>query len=128
MPRATSTQPRNIDEYIAASPAAARPGLEQLRTTIRAAAPDAIEKISYGMPTFYLNGNLVHFAAFKAHLGFYPGAAAIAAFAAELAPYGPSKGTVRFPLDAAVPLDLVDRITRYRVAAASAGGPRRRRR
>jgi len=128
MHRETSTGPRNIDEYIAASPAAARPGLEQLRATIRAVAPDATEKISYGMPTFYLNGNLVHFAAFKAHLGFYPGAAAIAAFATELAPYAPSKGTVRFPLRSDVPLDLVGQITRYCVAAASASGPRRRRR
>lgn len=104
-----------VDAYIASFSADIQAKLQAMRETIRLAAPDAIEKISYGMPTFYLRGNLVHFAAFKQHIGFYPAPSGIEAFATDLARYGHSKGAVRFPLDQPLPLDLIRRITLYRV-------------
>jgi uncharacterized protein YdhG (YjbR/CyaY superfamily) len=105
-----------IDEYIAICAEAVQPMLRELRATIKAAAPDAQEKISYQMPTFALRGNLVHFAAFPHHIGFYPGSSGIAAFAAELAVYKGGKGSVQFPLDQPLPLELISRIVEYRVA------------
>lgn len=111
---------RTIDEYIAVAPSEAKPALAELRALIRSAAPEATEKISYGIPTFWLNGNLVHFAGYKKHIGFYPGAAGIEAFAAELSAYKLSKGTVQFPIGEPIPLDLVRRIVEYRVAQAVA--------
>ena len=87
-----------------------------MRTTILNLAPGATEAMSYQIPTFKLNGNLVHFAAFKKHIGFYPGAAGIAAFQDELAGYKSAKGSVQFPLDQALPLDLVKKIVKFRVA------------
>jgi uncharacterized protein YdhG (YjbR/CyaY superfamily) len=107
---------RSIDEYIATFPAHIQALLEAMRATIRAAAPEAEEKISYQMPTFFLKGNLVHFAAFKNHIGFYPASSGIEAFKAELAVYEGSKGAVRFPLDRPLPLDLIGRIVKVRVA------------
>jgi len=80
----------------------------------REAAPDATEKISYRMPTFFLNGNLVHFAAYKQHIGFYPAPSGTERFADELKEYATSKGAIRFPLDGPLPLDLVSRIVRFR--------------
>jgi uncharacterized protein YdhG (YjbR/CyaY superfamily) len=106
---------KTIDEYIAAFPEADRMLLEQLRQTIHAAAPDAQEAISYQMPTFKLNGNLVHFAAFKQHIGFYPAPSGIEAFTQDLKPYVQSKGAVRFPKNQPLPLDLVTRIVAFRV-------------
>ena len=106
----------SIDAYIASFPEAIQAKLEAMRATIRAAAPDAVEKISYQMPTFAQHGNLVHFAAFKQHIGFYPAPRGIEAFAAELSVYKGAKGSVQFPLDQPLPLDLVARIVRYRVA------------
>jgi uncharacterized protein YdhG (YjbR/CyaY superfamily) len=105
----------NIDEYIAKFPADIQILLEQMRTTIRKAAPDASEKISYQMPTFFLKGNLVHFAALKNHIGFYPTPSAIIAFEKELAKYISSKGAVQFPLDEPLPLDLVTKMVTFRV-------------
>lgn len=105
-----------IDEYIAQFPAAVRKSLRQMRKTIREAAPQATEKISYRMPTFYLDGNLVHFAAFQRHLGFFPTASGVAAFEKELGPYVHAKGSIQFPLDQPIPHDLVRRITEFRVA------------
>ena len=105
----------SIDEYIAAFPEEVQARLQALRATIKAAAPDAQEKISYQMPTFALQGNLVHFAAFKNHIGFYPAPSGIQAFEDDLAIYGNAKGSVRFPLDQPLPLDLVSRIVKYRV-------------
>ncbi len=90
--------------------------LQGMRKTIHAAAPEAEEKISYQMPTFYLKGNLVHFAAFKNHIGFYPVPSGILAFKKELSAYATSKGGVRFPLDRPLPLALIARIVKYRVA------------
>ena len=106
----------SIDEYIAAFPAEIQQILSQIRATIHSAVPDATEKISYGMPTFYLQGNLVHFAAFKNHIGFYPTPGGIEEFQSELAQYEGSKGTVRFPLNQPIPLDLFARIARYRAS------------
>ena len=105
-----------IDEYIALFPEEIQKKLEEIRTTIRAAAPEAIEKISYQMPAFYLKGNLVYFAAFKNHISFFPTSSGIQAFKQELAVYSGAKGTVRFPLDQPLPLELISRIVKYRVA------------
>jgi uncharacterized protein YdhG (YjbR/CyaY superfamily) len=90
--------------------------LRRLRQTIRKAAPEATERISYQIPTFTLHGNLVHFAAFKNHIGFYPTPGAIRAFKKELSPYAQTKGAVRFPIDAPLPLSLIKKIVQYRVA------------
>lgn len=106
----------SIDEYIALFPVDIQKKLQEMRRTIRAAAPDAVEKISYRMPTFYLQGNLVHFAAFKNHIGFFPTSSGVQAFAEEISAYASSKGTLQFPLDQPLPLELVSRITKYRVA------------
>jgi len=110
-------QPSNvtIDTYIAQFPGEVQALLQQLRKAIRAAAPGAEEAIRYGMPTFRLNGNLVHFAAYAKHIGFYPTPSAISAFQNELAPYASSKGAVQFPLDRPLPLALVRRMVRFRV-------------
>jgi uncharacterized protein YdhG (YjbR/CyaY superfamily) len=106
----------SIDEYIETFPEDIQKKLRQVRTTVRAAAPDAEEKISYQMPTFTLNGNLVYFAAFKNHIGLYPTASGTAAFKRELAPYEGAKGSIRFPLDEPLPLKLITRIVKFRVA------------
>jgi uncharacterized protein YdhG (YjbR/CyaY superfamily) len=106
---------RSVDEYIAAFPADIQALLQSVRATIRAAAPDAEERIAYLMPTFTLHGNLVHYAALKNHIGFYPTSSGIAAFEQELAPYEGTKGAVRFPIDQPLPLDLISRIVRFRV-------------
>ncbi len=105
----------SIDEYIAAFPEEVQKILKQMRAVIRAAAPDAKEKISYGIPTFYSTENLVHFAGYKHHVGFYPTSSGIEHFGKDLAGYELSRGTVRFPLDKPIPYDLVTRITEFRV-------------
>jgi uncharacterized protein YdhG (YjbR/CyaY superfamily) len=106
---------KDIDEYIRSFPPAIQKILEQLRTIIHKNAPDAEEAISYGMPTFKFNGNLVHFAAFEHHIGFYPTPSGLEAFEKELAPYKHAKGSVQFPLDEPIPYDLVKRIVQFRV-------------
>ena len=106
----------SIDEYIASFPPDIQARLGAMRATIRAAAPEAEEKISYQMPTFFLKGNLVHFAAFNQHIGFYPAPRGIEEFKEELSIYKGAKGSVQFPLDQPLPLDLVARIVRFRVA------------
>ncbi|MEO6445162.1 MAG: DUF1801 domain-containing protein [Gemmatimonadaceae bacterium] len=106
--------PATIDEYIAAVPPDVKARLQKLRATIRRAAPQATERISYRIPTFHLNGNLVHFAAFAHHIGFYPGAAGIAAFAEQLAAYKHAKGSVQFPHGQALPLKLIAEIVCFR--------------
>lgn len=110
-----SIVPKTIDEYIAGLSADIGEKLEALRATIRKAAPRAEEKISYAIPTFYMKGNLVHFAAFKNHIGFYPGASGVEVFREELSHYKTSKGTVQFPADRPLPLSLVSKIVKYRV-------------
>jgi len=108
--------PTTIDAYIADFPPPIRKLLEEVRAVVRKAAPQATERISYQMPTFFLEGNLVHFAAFKNHIGFYPTPTGIEEFAKDLAPYKGAKGSVQFPIDNPLPLDLIRRITEYRVA------------
>lgn len=117
-----------IDAYVAAQPEAVRDKLKALRETIRAEAPDAEEKISYGIPTFVLGENLVHFAAFKRHIGFYPGPSGIETFKEELAGYKGARGSVQFPLEQKLPLDLIARIVRFRVQEAAARVKTKRRR
>jgi len=106
---------KKIDDYIAEFPDDIQVRLSKLRQAINEAAPNATETISYRMPTFKLNGNLVHFAAFKKHIGFYPTPSAISAFEKELLPYNTSKGAVQFPYDKPIPYKLVEKIVRYRV-------------
>lgn len=107
--------PKTIDEYIAGFPPDVQAILQKMRETIRKAAPKAVEKISYQIPTFELHGNLVHFAAFKTHVGFYPTSSGIEKFKAEIAQYSWAKGSVQFPLDKPMPYALVAKITKFRV-------------
>jgi uncharacterized protein YdhG (YjbR/CyaY superfamily) len=104
----------SIDEYINAFPQDIQSVLRDLRAAIREAAPDAEEAISYQMPAFKLNGNLVYFAAFKEHISLYPAGAELAPLKKQLAPYSSGKGTLRFPLDRPIPLDLVKRVIALR--------------
>jgi uncharacterized protein YdhG (YjbR/CyaY superfamily) len=106
---------KTIDEYIKTFPEDVQNILKKMRATIREAAPDAEEAISYQIPTFRLNGNLVHFAAYKNHIGFYPAPSGIEAFKKELSPYKGAKGSVQFPIDKPVPYDLVKKIVLFRV-------------
>ena len=107
----------SIDEYIAAFSSEIQAILQALRQVIHEAAPEAKEKISYQMPTFELHGNLVHFAAYKHHIGFYPAPSGIEAFQEEVKPYHKSKGTLQFPINKPLPYDLISRIVKYRAAA-----------
>lgn len=108
-------KPENIDDYIKQFAKDVQIKLQSLRQTIHNAAPDSEETISYQMPTFKLYGNLVHFAAFKKHIGFYPTSSGIKQFRNELAGYEVSRGTVRFPINNPLPLDLISKIVRFRV-------------
>ena len=113
--KTSQSAPKDIDEYIAAFPKDVQVRLRRIRRTIEQAAPGAEEAIKYRMPTFTLNGNLVHFAAFKSHIGFYPAPRGIEKFKKELSAYEGAKGSVRFPLDEPVPLALIGRIVKFRV-------------
>lgn len=115
--------PVDIDDYIARHPPEVRERLAELRATIRRHAPAAEERVSYGMPAFYLGGNLVYFAAFQRHVGFYPGASGIAAFQREIARYKSGKGSVQFPHDEPLPLELVAAIVQFRVKEQEARHP-----
>jgi uncharacterized protein YdhG (YjbR/CyaY superfamily) len=109
-----------IDEYIAQQPEDVRGILEKVRAVIKQTAPGAAETISYGMPTFKLKGkNLVHFAAFPHHIGFYPDPSGITAFQAELSSFQTSKGAVQFPLDKPIPYELIEKITQFRIDEVS---------
>lgn len=123
-------QEATIDSYIAGFPQAIAERLVKIREVIAEAAPDATERISYQMPTFYFEGNLVHFASFKDHIGFFPAPSGIERFRDELVAYSVSKGTIRFPHDQPIPYDLIARITRYRLeenaARAAAKGKKSR--
>lgn len=107
--------PENIPEYIAGFPEDVQHLLEEVRNTIKKAAPEATEKISYAMPTYFLEGNLVHFAAYKNHIGFYPAPSGLEAFEKDIAKYKHSKGAVQFPINKPIPLALISRIVKYRV-------------
>ncbi len=121
--------PQTIDAYIAGFPEDVQVVLQLIRQTIHETAPEATEAISYQMPTFKLHGNLVHFGAFKNHIGFYPVPSGMEAFKDELAGYKQGKGSVQFPLDKPMPLDLIRRMVRFRVeesrAAAAAKDKKR---
>lgn len=105
----------SIDEYLKAFPASTQKLLHTMRKTIQAAAPEATERISYGMPCFYAKGNLVYFAGYKGHIGFYPSSSGISAFTSELRTYEYSKGAIRLPLDKPLPLTLIKKIVKYRL-------------
>lgn len=107
----------SVDEYIADFPAETQRALEELRALIKASAPDATETIGYAIPTFDLNGHLVHFAGFARHIGFYPTGSGVEAFKEELKPYKTGKGSVQFPLGQPMPTDLIRRIVEFRVEA-----------
>lgn len=106
---------KTIDEYIADHPKDVQKLLAQVRNTVKASAPGAVEKISYGIPTFTLNGNLVHFGAYKNHIGFYATPTGHEAFKKELSAYKQGKGSVQFPIDQPLPLDLISKIVQFRV-------------
>ena len=115
-----STTFKSIADYIASFPSETQEKLEKIRAVIHSAAPDATEAISYGMPTFKLNGNLIHFAAFKEHLGIYPGPEAIEVFKQALAKFETSKGAIRIPHTMPLPVQLIQKITEYRVKVSLA--------
>ena len=106
-------RPQTIEEYIAAQPEAVQPRLREIRAVIREAIPEAEERISWSMPTYWKGRNLIHFAAGKKHIGLYPGDEATAAFAQELAAFEVSKGTIRLPYDRPLPTELIGRIARW---------------
>jgi uncharacterized protein YdhG (YjbR/CyaY superfamily) len=113
--RAKQSVPETIDDYIASFPTEVQSLMRKLRATIRKAAPSAEEKISYRIPTFYLQGQLVYFGGFKKHIGFYPGAAAVVKFKKQLSAYRGAKGSVQFPYDEPMPLSLIGKIVQFRV-------------
>ena len=113
-----------VDKYIAGFPPEARGALEEVRALVRASAPEATEKISYGVPTFVLNGYLVHFGGYKKHIGFYPTSSGIEAFKEELKSYKSSRGAVQFPLDRAMPRDLIRRMVEFRVRENAEKAPK----
>lgn len=102
-----------IDEFIAAYPPEVQAIMQKIRAVIRQAAPDAQEKISYGIPTFAFHGNLIHFSVYEHHIGLYPGAGAVAHFLPQIKAYKTAKGTIQFPLDQPIPYDLIGEITRW---------------
>lgn len=106
-----------IDNYISAFPKETQIVLQQVRESIKKIVPEAEEALKYGIPTFVLNGNLVHFGGFKNHIGFYPVPSGIKAFKKELAIYKQGKGSIQFPLDKPMPLQLISRIVKFRVTA-----------
>jgi uncharacterized protein YdhG (YjbR/CyaY superfamily) len=119
---------QTIDEYIGTFPEDVQRILNELRQTIKEAAPEAQETINYQIPTFTLNGNLVHFAAFEKHIGFYPTPSGMEAFKQELSRYKGAKGSVQFPIDEPLPLPLIRRIVEYRVKENLARKPKKKKR
>lgn len=114
------TKAENIDDYMLQFPKDIQKLLKQMRSTIKKAAPKAEEAMKYGIPTFVLNGNLVHFAAYKNHIGFYPAPSGLLAFKKKIARYKSSKGAVQFPIEEPLPLDLISKIVKFRVVENSA--------
>ncbi|MBR2539657.1 MAG: DUF1801 domain-containing protein [Mogibacterium sp.] len=106
-------KPQSIDEYIAAQDEGIQPMLMEIRTILKSVLPEAEERISWSMPTYWKGGNIIHFAASKSHLGIYPGEEAIVAFAEELSEYSVSKGTIRVPYDKPLPTELIEKIARW---------------
>ncbi len=110
------TKMTTVDEYILQFPVEVQAILQTLRKSVKDISPEAEEKMSYQMPTYYLKGNLVHFAAYKNHIGFYPTPAGIDAFKDELSDYKSAKGSVQFPIDKPIPFELIKRIVEFRVS------------
>src|SRR5688500_11345207 len=123
--KSSASSPAAIDDYIASFPPEVRARLAKVRATIRRHAPGAEERMSYGIPTYFLDGNLVHFAAFARHIGLYPGPSGIAAFKDALARYKSAKGSVQFPHDEPLPLALIADIVKFRGAEST--GPKAKR-
>jgi len=121
-----SGAPINVDEYIAAFPPDVQKILERIRLTVHNAAPDAQETISYRIPTFTQQGVLVHFAAFRNHIGLYPPVSGDARIEKAMAPYAGEKGNLRFPLNQPIPYDLIERIVKLRVKQDAAKAKSRR--
>lgn len=115
----------DIDRYIAEFPKDVQGILQTVRKTIQKAAPDAVEGMKYGIPTFMQNGNLVHFGGFKSHIGFYPAPSGIERFKKELSRYKGAKGSVQFPLDKAMPLALITKIVKFRVKEEALKGKKK---
>ena len=115
MEATSNTKFKTVDEYLSVQPENIRAILQKLRDTIKKSAPQAEELISYNLPAFKLQGMLVYYAAFKEHIGFYPTPSAIEAFKKELSSYKGAKGSVQFPIDKPLPLNLVTKIVKYRV-------------
>lgn len=105
-----------VDDYLAGKPQEVRPALQAIRCTIRDAAPDSVERIAWGMPTYWQGKNIIHFAAFKHHIGIYPGPEAIAAFADRLADYRTSKGAIQLPLDGEVDQELIADLVKWNMS------------
>ncbi|MFN8638306.1 MAG: DUF1801 domain-containing protein [Dehalococcoidia bacterium] len=124
----TSPDPAAVDAYITGLPPAVRARLETIRATIRRAVPDATEVISYQMPAFRLRTTFIFYAGYEHHTSLYPAPFGVEEFAADLARYGSGKGTLRFPHDEPLPLDLIERVTKYRAQEQEAPRPRPRRR
>lgn len=118
--KAEQIEPQTIDEYIADYPADVQQILQKIRSIVRAAAPGATEAMKYRLPTFVLNGNLVHFGAFKSHIGFYPTPSGTEKFQKQLSAYKGAKGSVQFPLDKPIPYDLIREIVEFRIAESRA--------
>lgn len=118
MKKKTTAPTNGIDEYIAGFPPDVQGLLQQIRGIVHQVAPDAEEALKYHIPTFVLHGNLVHFAAFKKHIGFYPTPSGIQQFKKELSEYPNAKGSVQFPLDKPIPFELIRRIVEFRVREA----------
>lgn len=113
-------RPKTVDEYIQATPKEARAKLMEMRSCVRAAAPDAMEGLKWGMPALFNRRILVVFAAFKHHIGFYPTPSAVKAFAKDLSKFKTAKGSIQFPLEKPLPLSLIRKITAFRVAESEA--------
>ncbi len=113
MKEQSSRRPQTVDEYIAAQDEMVKPGLTEVRAVFRAALPDASERISWSMPTFWKGRNIIHFAAFRKHLGIYPGGEATMVFADKLKDYEVSKGTIRIPYGREIPKELIAEIARW---------------
>jgi uncharacterized protein YdhG (YjbR/CyaY superfamily) len=114
--------PRTVDEYIQSFPAKVQEKLRELRETIRGQAPQAVEKVSYRMPAYYLKGYFLFFAGFAKHIGFYPLPSAIKKFKKDLTNYKTAKGSVQFPINEPLPIDLIKKIVKFRVAEKMKAG------
>jgi uncharacterized protein YdhG (YjbR/CyaY superfamily) len=125
--KASKTPPQTIDEYIAGFPPDVQAIHQKIRSTIQNAAPDAVEAMKYGVPTFVLHGNLVHWGGYQKHIGFYPGPSGIEAFKEQLSAYKGAKGSVQFPLDQPLPYALIKKIVAFRVKEARAAAANKQR-